>query len=454
VRIDLQNKKVTIIGAKKSGVAAASLLLSLNAIPFVSEIESGEKVEEFVNELKSLNVAYEIGGHTDRVYEADLFVISPGVPSNAPVIVEAKKRSIKVVSEIEFASWYCNSPIVAITGTNGKTTTTALLGAMFTDAGKENFVCGNIGNPFSTIVTKTNPNSIVILEVSSYQLDFCDTFHPQISIITNITPDHLERYDNKMENYAASKARISMNQTSTDYLIYNADDSWTTSIASHSKAKTYGFSLSKILNDGAFLENNFLTTNVSAKKSHVIDRKEILIPGMHNVENTMAATLSAQLFGIESNSIQHTLKTFKGVEHRIEFVREIDGVKYYNDSKATNVDAMIPALKAFELNGEQKIVLLLGGEDHGNDYSFVESLVKNNVRSVVAIGESAWKVFQYFKNIVETEIATSMPEAILNAKRKAQHGDIILLSPACKSFDWYKNFEERGKNFKHIVNSL
>ncbi|MBS4029652.1 MAG: UDP-N-acetylmuramoyl-L-alanine--D-glutamate ligase [Ignavibacteriales bacterium] len=460
MNVDLRNKKVTIIGAKRSGVAAAKLLQTLGAIPFVSDVESKHDLENYLLQLQEMNIEYEIGGHTNRVYDADLFVISPGVPSNAEIILEAKRQGKKIVSEVELASWFCISPIIAITGTNGKTTTTALIGKIFSDFGKETFVCGNIGTPFSSCTLQTNTNSIVVLEVSSYQLDFCETFHPNVSIITNITPDHLDRYENKMENYVASKARISMNQTSSDIFLFNANDAWTSSLSKKTNAQTFGFSSSAKLNDGAFLENDVITTNINGKQNSFINRKEMFIPGMHNAENAMAATLAAQLFDVSVDSIRDTLRTFKGVEHRIEFVRELDGVKYYNDSKATNVDAVIPALKAFDLEGEQKIFLLLGGREtrlhgqEGNDYSAIRELVKNNVRSIIAIGESAEKVFNFFSSIVNVEIAPSMKEAVIKAKAKSFRNDIILLSPACKSFDWYLNFEERGNDYKQIVRSL
>jgi UDP-N-acetylmuramoylalanine--D-glutamate ligase len=454
VKHDLRNKKVTIIGAAKSGIAAASLLKNVEVIPFVSDKNSEENLSAFLPQLQSLKVQYEIGTHSEKVFDCELFVISPGVPSDASIMVEAKRREIKIVSEIELASWFCESPIVAITGTNGKTTTTALLGKIFSDYGKQTFVGGNIGNPFSSFVLQTKTDSIVVLEVSSYQLDFCETFHPKVSIITNITSDHLDRYENKMESYVASKARISINQTASDVFIYNADDSWTSSLAKKTKAQTLGFSSSTKLNNGAFLENDVITTTIKNKTVSFLNRKEMFIPGMHNAENAMAATLAAQAFDIPADSIRETLRTFKGVEHRIEFVRELDGVKYYNDSKATNVDAVIPALKAFDLEREQKIILLLGGREKGNDYSAIRNLVKNNVRAVIAIGESAEKIFDFFSSFMKVEIVLSMSEAAEKAKAKSQRGDIVLLSPACKSFDWYFNFEERGNDFKNIVKSL
>lgn len=451
---DLRNKKVTVIGAARSGNAAASLLKNVGAILFVSDMNSEEKLSAFLPQLKSLNVNYEVGTHSEKVFDSELFVISPGVPNDARVIVEAKQRGLKIVSEIELASWFCESPIVAVTGTNGKTTTTAILGKIFSDFGKETFVGGNIGNPFSGFVLQTNMNSIVVLEVSSYQLDFCETFHPNVSIITNITPDHLDRYENKMENYVASKARISMNQNARDIFIYNADDSWTSSLSKKTKAQTYGFSSSMKLNKGAYLENDVITTVIKNQTVSFLNRKDMVIPGMHNAENAMAATLAAQVFDVSVDAIREALGTFQGVEHRIEFVREFNGVKYYNDSKATNVDALIPALKAFELEKEQKIILLLGGREKGNDYLNVVELIKKNVRDIIAIGESAEKIFQFFSGFVNVEIVLSMNEAVQKAKTKSRRGDIVLLSPACKSFDWYLNFEERGNDFKNLVKSL
>jgi len=445
----LRHTKVSIIGAARSGVAAAKLLKSQDANVFVSDKEPGEKLQGSEN-LASLGVEYELGRHTDRVFECSLMVISPGVPSKAPVVLEAQKRGIKVVSELEAASWFCRSPIVAVTGSNGKTTTTTLIGRMLGDAKKKHAVAGNIGTAFSSVVLELAETDVAVLEVSSFQLDHCETFRPAVSLILNITPDHMDRYDNSMQLYSASKARVFMNQQTKDYLVFGADDEWTAKTAASSRCRRIAFSVQQNQKEGAFVEGGKLVTVLNGQRSEFVPTDEISIKGVHNLYNSMAATLAAQLVGVGPASIRATLRNFKGVEHRLEFVREVNGVRYVNDSKATNVDSVWYALQAFN----EPIVLLLGGRDKGNDYSKLAGLVKKHVRSIVAIGESADKVEKAFNGNVPVQRATSMDEAVTAGKKLAQKGDIVLLSPACASFDWFQNYEHRGRVFKELVNKL
>lgn len=446
----LRHSHVSIIGAARSGVAAAKLLQQQGATVFVSDQEQEAKLVPHISQLRSTGIAYEVGGHTDRVYNCSLMVISPGVPSTAPVVLEAQRRGIKVVSELELASWFCRAPIVAITGSNGKTTTTTLLGRILFDAKKKHVVAGNIGTAFSAVVLELAETDIAVLEVSSFQLDHCETFRPKIAVILNITPDHMDRYGNSMERYSASKARIFMNQTADDVLIYDIDDEWTAKTVRQAKSRTIGFSVQKRLVEGAFVDEGELVTVLEGKRTQMIPTNEVSIRGLHNLYNAMAATLAAQLLGVSAASIRATLKNFKGVEHRLEYVREFEGVKYFNDSKATNVDSVRYALQAFS----EPIVILLGGRDKGNDYSMLRELVKKNVRAIVAIGESAEKVEKAFSDIKQTARATSMREAVATARQLAQPGDVVLLSPACASFDWFENYEHRGRVFKELVNQL
>jgi UDP-N-acetylmuramoylalanine--D-glutamate ligase len=446
----LIKKKVTVVGAARSGIAVSKLLGLHGAEVFVSDSSLAEKLQSSLSLLEAERIEYETGKHTARAYECDLMVISPGVPSNAPVVLEAKKRNIKVISELEVGSWFCRSPIVAITGANGKTTTTTLIGRILDHAKKKHVVAGNIGTAFSSVVLELAETDIVVLEVSSFQLDHIDSFRPKISILLNITPDHMDRYDHSMENYAASKARIFENQRSEDVLIYNADDEWTKRIISKAKSRKIAFSISQQLNEGAFVENEKLVTSLGGVKSGIIDINKIFIKGKHNLYNSMAAVLVGQLFGIESVLIRSTLETFEGVEHRLEFIRELNGVRYYNDSKATNVDSVWYALQAFK----EPIVLFLGGRDKGNDYSRLVELVKKHVKAIVAIGETADKVEQAFRNTVGITKAATMDEAVAIAHSLAQSGDVVLLSPACASFDWFKNYEHRGQVFKELVKNL
>ncbi|HXG38932.1 MAG TPA: UDP-N-acetylmuramoyl-L-alanine--D-glutamate ligase [Bacteroidota bacterium] len=446
----LRHSHVSIIGAARSGVAAAKLLQQQGATVFVSDQEQEAKLVPHISQLRSAGIAYEVGGHTDRVYNCSLMVISPGVPSTAPVVLEAQRRGIKVVSELELASWFCRAPIVAITGSNGKTTTTTLLGRILFDAKKKHVVAGNIGTAFSAVVLELAETDIAVLEVSSFQLDHCETFRPKIAVILNITPDHMDRYGNSMERYSASKARVFMNQTADDVLIYDIDDEWTAKTVRQAKSRTIGFSVQERLVEGAFVDEGELVTVLEGKRTQMIPTNEVSIRGLHNLYNAMAATLAAQLLGVSAASIRATLKNFKGVEHRLEYVRELEGVKYFNDSKATNVDSVRYALQAFS----EPIVILLGGRDKGNDYSMLRELVKKNVRAIVAIGESAEKVEKAFSDIKQTVRATSMREAVATARQLAQPGDVVLLSPACASFDWFENYEHRGRVFKELVNQL
>lgn len=457
---DVAKQKISVIGAARSGVAVAQLLKARGAKVFVSDNAAAESLKSQTSSLESAGIEFETGGHSERVYDCSLMVISPGVPSNAPVVVEAQEKGIEVVSELEVAYWFCTAPIVAVTGSNGKTTTTILIGRILSDAKKKHVVAGNIGTAFSSVVTRLEKTSVVVLEVSSFQLDFCKTFRPKISTIVNITPDHMDRYDNSMEKYSASKARVFMNQRGDDMLIYNFDDEWTRRQSQRAQCDTVSFSIKERRDMGAFVENNIMVTVQGGKRSEVIPTEQISIPGMHNLYNAMAATLAGQLLGVNTASIRATLKNFKGVEHRLELVREVGGVRYINDSKATNVDSVWYALQAYT----NPIVLILGGRDKGNDYTRLLNVVEKKVRAIVAIGESAEKVADAFQGKVKVEVTPttgreipnrlSMQNAVRSAQRLSQPGDIVLLSPACASFDWFHHFEERGQVFKEIVATL
>lgn len=457
---NVAGKKISIIGAARSGVAVARLLKEKHARVFVSDRESETKLASHITQLVSQGIEFETGRHSERVFDCTLMVVSPGVSSNAPVVVEALKRGIEVVSELEVASWYCHAPIIAVTGSNGKTTTTTLIGRILGDAKKKHAVAGNIGTAFSSVVLGLDETTTVVLEVSSFQLDFCKTFRPRVAIILNITPDHMDRYDNSMEKYAASKARIFMNQTETDVFIENDDDEWTRRIGVEARSRKLIFGMDKKNDEGAFIENATMVTVLNGKREEVIRTRDVSIPGKHNLYNAMAATLAGELVGVPVPSIRATLKNFKGVEHRLEFVREVAGVRYVNDSKATNVDSVWYALQSFP----NPIVLILGGRDKGNDYSKLFDLVKANVRAIVAIGESAEKVAKVFAGKLPVEVIpavgsdipnrAAMERAVEAARRIAQPGDVVLLSPACASFDWFTDYEERGNVFKKLVEQL
>ena len=447
------NARVSIIGAARSGVAAAELLVKAGAVVFVSDRNAVDTLGENPARLAAMGVQYETGGHSDRVFDADFIVVSPGVPTDAPVIRAAESRDLRIISEMELASWFCAAPILAITGTNGKTTTTALTGRMFHDAKKPHAVGGNIGTAFSLLIPEITTDSTAILEVSSFQLDTIESFHPKVSVLLNITPDHLDRYDLSFEKYIAAKCRVFENQTVDDTLIYNYEDIETRETVRRMASmhvRTLPFGVDQQYDEGAFVENDTMVTMVGGVRTEIIPVNEIAIKGVHNLYNAMAATLAAQAMGISSTSICATLKSFKGVEHRLEVVRELDGVLYVNDSKATNVDSVRYALQAYP----NPIVLLLGGRDKGNDYSRLYDLVQDHVKAIVAIGESADVVEEEFSRLVQTVRAGSIEEAITTARSLAVRGDMVLLSPACASFDWFKNYEHRGLVFKELVHNL
>lgn len=446
----VKGTSVTVIGAARSGIAVAKLLNANGAHVFVSDKSSAAALTHAIAELQAAGIPFETDAHSERIFACDLMVISPGVPSDAPSVREAQQRGIRVCSELEVSSWFCSSPIVAITGSNGKTTTTTLIGRMLDDAAKKHVVAGNIGTAFAGVVLDLAPAHPAVLEVSSFQLDHIESFRPSIAVLLNITEDHMDRYDHSMEKYAASKARVFMNQTDADVLIFDEDDPWTRTVVPAARSRKVGFSVMNAVSEGAFVENGFLVTRLEGIRREIIPTSDIRIRGMHNLYNAMAATLAAQLLGVKAESIRATLTSFGGVDHRLEFVRELNGVEYVNDSKATNVDAVWYALQAFT----KPIVVLVGGRDKGNDYSRLTELVRKHVRAVVAIGESADKVERAFADVSTVKRVSNMDEAVRTAQMLAQRGDVVLLSPACASFDWFNNYEHRGVVFKELVNKL
>jgi UDP-N-acetylmuramoylalanine--D-glutamate ligase len=443
--------QVSVIGAARSGLGVTSLLASRGAKVFVSDHLDAKTLSASVRQLQAWGIPFETGSHSQRVFDCALMVISPGVPSSAAIVQDAHRRGVRVVSELEAASWFCPAPIIAVTGSNGKTTTTTLIGRMLGDARRAHVVAGNIGTAFSATIDTLTKEHLVVLEVSSFQLDHIESFRPWVSVILNITEDHMDRYNHSMERYAASKARVFMNQREDDVVIYSVDDPWTKRIVGEkATCRTVGFSVTDVIAEGGFLEAGQMTTVVGGHRSRLLRPEEMTLKGMHNVSNALAAALAADVVGIRAASIRSTLRNFKGVEHRLEFVRELEGVRYINDSKATNVDSVWYALQAFS----QPIVLLLGGRDKGNDYRRLVDLVKHSVRHLIAIGESAGKVEEAFRGSTDITMAGSMEEAVRLAHSIARHGDVVLLSPACASFDWFENYEHRGRVFKAAVHHL
>jgi UDP-N-acetylmuramoylalanine--D-glutamate ligase len=448
----VQGKAVSILGAARSGMAAAALMRRHGASVFVSD--GGALTEETKRALSSMGATWEEGGHTARVGESDFVIISPGVPSAVEPVVLAGKAGTPVFSEIEVASWFSSAPIVAITGSNGKTTTTELLGHIFRNSGSTTWVCGNVGTPFSGVCDRCEASDIVVLEVSSFQLDHIDTFRPRVSILLNITPDHLDRYNYQFELYAASKMRVCSNQRAGDAVVYNHDDVLIREALSNpdsTGAERLAISAEHPVERGGYFDRNalYLTENEQNEKYMYVD--ELALRGRHNVYNSLAAAVAARVMEVRSDVVRESLKTFSGVPHRLEHVREIDGVRYVNDSKATNVNAVWFALESFS----EPVVLIAGGRDKGNDYSSLKPLVSSRVRAIISIGEAAERIdAELGPSVSDSVVAESLEDAIKLAHLLAKPGDVVLLSPACASFDMFSSYEDRGDQFKHLVSTL
>ena len=455
---DVRTKQVTVVGGARSGRAVAMLLAEAGAEVFLTE--QGPPTEGLEAALDGAGVEYEFNGHTTRAVEADFFVLSPGVPTQSNIVRQARRSGLDVYSEIEAASWFCEAPIVAITGTNGKTTTTSLAGHVFRQAladapDREAIVAGNIGYPFSDYVLDAEPTDVVVLEVSSFQLDHVDTFRPRVSVILNITPDHLDRYDNDFHAYAQDKFNIFRRQREGDVVVYNRDDTlvrdYVTQAAEERGLRALGLSLTEAPGAGAFLDDDRIILRIDDEDEPLMQRDELALRGRHNLYNSLAAAVSARVMEVESDVIRESLSGFEGVPHRLEEVRVIDDVLYVNDSKATNVNAVWYALESFD----RPVVLIAGGRDKGNDYTDLKPLVREGVRAVVAMGESADTVYEELGAEAEHRVrARSMEEALDHAQGIAQPGDAVLLSPACSSFDMYENYEERGDLFRRLVKTL
>ncbi|ACU92881.1 UDP-N-acetylmuramoylalanine/D-glutamate ligase [Capnocytophaga ochracea DSM 7271] len=443
-------KRLVILGGGESGVGTAILGKQKGWEVFLSD--KGSLKPHYRETLNKEGIQWEEGTHTEeKILSADVIMKSPGIPDKAPIIKKAHEKGIAVISEIEFASQYTDSLIVGITGSNGKTTTTLLTYHIFKEAGLQVGLGGNIGYSFAELVATKNP-PYYVLEISSFQLDGIEHFAPHIAVLLNITPDHLDRYDYKFENYIDSKFRIAMNQTENDYLIYDADDEVITQwLSTHTiKSKLIPFSIEKELPQGAFLKDNKIYIMLENQTTE-IDVEEISLRGKHNIKNTMAASVAARLVNIRNNSLRESLKGFKGAPHRLEEVKVVDGVTYVNDSKATNVNSVFYALDTIKT----PIVWIVGGQDKGNDYNSLLPYVHEKVRAIVCLGVDNTPIIQSFYNTIDTLVETrSMDEAVKLAQSFAQEGDTVLLSPACASFDLFKNYEERGDLFKAAVQKL
>ncbi len=446
-------KRIVVLGGGESGAGAAVLAQVKGHDVFLSDM--GSIKPKYQDLLNLYDIPWEQGEHTvDRILCADEIVKSPGIPDTAPLIVEAKKRGIPIISEIEFAGRYTTSRMVCITGSNGKTTTTMLTYHILKEAGIDVGLAGNVGNSLALQVA-TDPHEVYVIELSSFQLDNMYEFKANVAVLLNITPDHLDRYDYKMENYVAAKFRIIRNQTQDDVFIYWQDDPV---IAAQLKqlnieARQMPFTANDEPECAAYIHNGVMHFDVDGKH-WTIDKNDLSLPGLHNIYNSMAAGISATVMNIQDEDIRKALGNFQAVEHRLEYVRTLDGVRYINDSKATNVNSTWYALESL---GDVPVVLVLGGKDKGNDYSEILPLVRENVKAMVCLGVDNTKLHNFFDGVVPVvEDARSMPECVEKCRKLASdHAcEVVLLSPCCASFDLFKSYEDRGTQFKQCVNNL
>jgi UDP-N-acetylmuramoylalanine--D-glutamate ligase len=446
----MQKQKLVILGGGESGVGTAILGSKQGFEVFVSD--NGKIPGDYKNVLEDFEINWEEEGHTEAfILDADLVMKSPGIPDTIPLVKKLKTKGIPVVSEIEFAARYTKATIVGITGTNGKTTTTMLAGHVLKQAGLNVGVAGNIGDSFAKEVA-VEDKTYYVLEISSFQLDGIVDFRPHIAVITNITPDHLDRYEYDFEKYIAAKFRITMNQQDSDYLIYDQDDPVITKwLKAHPvKAKLLPFSIEKEITQGAYLRNKEIVINIDQEQVNM-STETFTLQGRHNAKNAMAASTIAKLLGIRKQTIRESLENFQGAEHRLEKVLKIQNVQYINDSKATNVNATFYALDSMEV----PTVWIVGGVDKGNDYTPLLPLVREKVKAIICLGVDNSKIMETFGNIADLMVETSaMAEAVKMAYRIAEKGDAVLLSPACASFDLFSNYEDRGNQFKKEVRSL
>lgn len=443
-------KKLVVLGAGESGVGTAVLGKRQGYEVFVSDY--GSVKQKYKDVLIHHEIEWEEGKHTEsRILEADLVMKSPGIPDKVPIVKALVEEGIKVISEIEFAARFTEAKIIGITGSNGKTTTTMLTHFILKSAGLNVDIAGNIGDSFALSVAKRSFDHYV-LEISSFQLDGIETFKPHIAIITNITPDHLDRYNYKFENYVASKFRISMNQSKGDYLIYDADDPVMQEYLNTNKiqSKLVPFSLIRELDYGVYYKNDNIHIKVDNNEK-TMPTTNLSLEGKHNIKNAMAASAVAQLLNIRNNTIRECLETFQGAEHRLEHVLKINKVHYINDSKATNVNATYYALESMDT----PTIWIVGGEDKGNDYSQLFQFVNEKVKAIICLGVDNRKLFENFGSMVDIIVETQfMSEAVKIAYKIAESGDTVLLSPACASFDLFENYEDRGRQFKEAVRKL
>ena len=447
--MDLNGKRVLVVGLARTGIATARFLKGKGSIVSTTETRPRDEMAEAVQALEGMDLRMEWGGHrTETFLRQDLIVLSPGVDLKIEPVQEALRKGIRVISEIELAYRFISVPILAVTGTNGKTTTTLLLGEMLKEDGKKVGVGGNVGEPLILFVDGGGRWEVLVGEISSFQLEAIETFRPSLSILLNITEDHLDRYA-RYEDYIEAKARIFSNQNSGDLSVLNRDDPIVKKLWKRVRARKIPFSLKERLPEGAFLNGEEVVLRIGPKEENYSLARTPL-KGIHNVENMMAAITAARVLGCSKEAIENALNRFVGLEHRLEFVREVGGVRFYNDSKGTNVGSVVRSLQSFS----EPVILIAGGKDKNGDLRPLREEIRSHVKRLILIGEAKERMERELGRLTDTAMATTLEEAVVLAHQSAKKGEVVLLSPACSSFDMFKDYKERGKVFKDAVKRL
>ncbi|MGH7232617.1 MAG: UDP-N-acetylmuramoyl-L-alanine--D-glutamate ligase [Nitrospiraceae bacterium] len=454
---DLKGQKVTVVGLARSGVTAARLLTRAEARVTVADGKDEGSLSNALARVDRRAIRVKVGaGYESALDDADLVVISPGVPTGLPALDAVRRRGVRVIGELELASRFLDAPILAVTGTNGKSTTVTLVGHVLKESGKRAFVGGNLGTPISEAACAAWERGsakalydYIVAEVSSFQLETIERFHPWIATVLNITPDHLDRYPS-IEPYVAAKARIFDNQTGEDFALLNCDDERVKGFGKSIRSTVLGFSRTAPVEEGAWLEGDRVMLRLAGRTQELCRRSEIRVPGAHNVANAMAALTMGLVCGCSTDAMRRVISTFPGLEHALELVRERHGVRFVNDSKGTNVDATVKALESLD----EPILLIAGGRDKGGDFTKLREPVRRRLKHLILIGEAAGLIQQALEGFERTTHAASLRDAVGIAVREAQPGDVILLSPACASFDMFADYQDRGRQFKALVNEL
>lgn len=447
--MELRNKKILVVGLARTGASVARFLACRGARVTVSDMKDRGTLISFVESLQGLDIALELGIHSEETFlSADMIVVSPGVPMDIAPLKLARGRGIPVISEIELASSFIDAPMAAITGTNGKTTTTSLTGEIFRGCGFKTYVGGNIGKPLIDLVSSGEQVDCVVAEISSFQLEGIVSFRPRVAVLLNITEDHLDRYTSFKE-YIDAKERVFRNQTRDDFAVLNVDDPLVADCAKRISSRVVPMSRLSVLQQGIFYRDGFITFAWEGRTER-FSTASVKLRGVHNLDNCMAALATALLMGCEAGPALDALESFRGLPHRMELVAEINGVTYYNDSKGTNVGSVVKSLESFSGN----VILIAGGKDKGGEYTPLAELVSERVKHLILLGEARDRIRDALGDLTDTVLAASLEDAVRKAHDAAEPGDVVLFSPACSSFDMFRNYEERGEKFASAVRAL